>query len=123
MPTTQIHCLGLNHRTAPVELREMFAAPLVDPDSVLYRPGEQHAHKGVHHGEKVPPSGGCPYHSKGRTSGDLIRERRNNGNGNGEGPARVRRANSRRPDDKAFALLKEVAVFATCNRAMSAPAM
>jgi len=112
MPTTQIHCLGLNHRTAPVELREMFASPLVDPDSVLYRPDEKHVDATEQTGEQVPQSGGCPYHSKGRTSGDLMRERR----GNGGGPARVRRANSRRPGDKTFAMLREATVFATCNR-------
>jgi len=90
----------------------MFASPLMDPDSVLYRRDEQRGKAPEHTDEKGSHSGGCPYHSKGRTSGDLIREKR----GNGNGPARVRRANSRRPGDKTFAMLTEATVFATCNR-------
>jgi glutamyl-tRNA reductase len=112
MPTTQIHCLGLNHRTAPLELREMFASPLVEPDRILYPnelPGEQPSGSDEH-GERHPA--GCPHHAMARTSGDLIRERRNNGGR----PARVRRAMQRRPANGTFTPLREAAVFATCNR-------
>lgn len=110
MPTTQIHCLGLNHKTAPVELRELFASPVVDPERVLYpNPPSDSENKG---GGTEESSGGCPYHTKSRTSGDVIRDRR----GNGDRPARIRRAMSRRPANGAFAPLTEVAVFATCNR-------
>jgi glutamyl-tRNA reductase len=90
----------------------MFASPLVDPDSVLYRGDEHNSNSEDQTAEQQPQPGGCPYHSKGRTSGDLVRERR----GNGNGPARVRRAKSLRPGDKTFAMLREAAVFATCNR-------
>ena len=112
MPTTKIHCLGLNHKTAPVELREMFASPLVDPDSVLYADAMGSHKPSQGNGGAGEVGGGCPYHSKGRTSGDLIRESR----GNGDGRARVRRAMARRPGNGAFNGLQETTVFATCNR-------
>jgi glutamyl-tRNA reductase len=90
----------------------MFASPLVDPDSVLY-PNAGHGEKqSKGNGDARDDSGGCPYHSKGRTSGDLIREKR----GNGGRPARVRRTLSRRNGDGAFETLREATVFATCNR-------
>jgi glutamyl-tRNA reductase len=112
MPTSQIHCLGLNHRTAPVELRELFASPLIDLDSVLYghAGGDKPESKG--NGGDGGRAEGCPYHSKGRTSGDLVRERRSNG----DRKARAWRAMLRRPDEGTFGQIREAAVFATCNR-------
>jgi len=110
MPTTQIHCLGLNHKTAPVELRELFASPVVDPERVLYPESPLDSEQAGGGGSE--PAGGCPYHTRSRTSGDVIRDRR----ANGDRPARIRRAMSRRPANGAFAPLVEVTVFATCNR-------
>lgn len=113
MPTARIHCVGLNHKTAPVELRELFASPLVDPEQVLF-PGMMGVAGG---GDAVPggngdAQGGCPHHSQARTSGDVIRRSRHNG----ERRARARRALSRRKHDGAFADVTEATVFATCNR-------
>ena len=90
----------------------MFASPLVDPDSVLYPHAEQSDKPSKGNGDAEEKAGGCPYHSKGRTSGDLIRERRSNG----ERPARVRRSMLRRTGEGAFGMLREATVFATCNR-------
>jgi glutamyl-tRNA reductase len=90
----------------------MFASPLLDPDSVLYPQAEHGDKPSQGNGDANEKAAGCPYHSKGRTSGDLIRERR----GNGDRSARVRRAMSRQPGDRAFEMLREAAVFATCNR-------
>jgi glutamyl-tRNA reductase len=112
MPTTQIHCLGLNHRTAPVELRELFAAPLLDPEQILFPAAVPDENDNGPVDSRPPKASGCPYHNQARTSGDLIRARRETE----EQPARRRRARSRRPGNGTFAPVKEVAVFATCNR-------
>jgi glutamyl-tRNA reductase len=112
MPTRQIHCLGLNHRTAPVELRELFASPLVEPEHVLFPSEQTGDERSGDIAADRSATGECPYHSKGRTSGDLIRERREK-----EGqPARKRREVNRRPGNGRFARVLEATVFATCNR-------
>lgn len=118
MPTTQIHCLGLNHRTAPIELREMFAAPLIHPDIALFSDSynlDVHEVRIDNGGRSA--GGGCPYHanahgtSKPRTSGEAVRDQRN-ASGNGSS----KRARRRYPRKGTFVPIRELAMFATCNR-------
>jgi glutamyl-tRNA reductase len=89
-----------------VELRELFSSPLFDPEQVLF-PDTIPAGKSNGNGGS-PDGGGCPHHQKNRTSGDVIRARR---------AAEDRPAGPGRPDGNgSFVSIREVTVFATCNR-------